>query len=107
MTSYRFSNALAYTHAQLAEMHNISFTGYFFPMTMSAETSAWFWRVYQIDAASCVVMHDEHGAFVGKPMHARFAGRCAVCGQGISEGDAIVYNGELKKAAHGRCGGPE
>ncbi len=65
MTSYRFSNALAYTQPQLAEMHTVSFTDYFFPATMSAETSAWFWRVYQIDSASCVVMHDEDGAFVG------------------------------------------
>jgi GNAT superfamily N-acetyltransferase len=65
MTSYRFSNALAYTQPQLAEMHSVSFTGYFFPSTMSAEASAWFWRVYQIDAVSCVVMHDEQGAFVG------------------------------------------
>src|SRR5690348_1666451 len=65
MSSYRFSNALDYTHAQLAEMHNASFSGYFFPMHMSAETSAWFWRVYQIDASACVVMHDEQGAFVG------------------------------------------
>ncbi len=65
MTTYRFSNALAYTQPQLAEMHNSSFTGYFFPMHMSAEASAWFWRVYQIDAASSVVMHAEQGAFVG------------------------------------------
>jgi ribosomal protein S18 acetylase RimI-like enzyme len=65
MNAYRFSNALDYTHAQLAEMHNISFSGYFFPMNMNAEASAWFWRVYQIDARSSVVMHDEHGAFVG------------------------------------------
>ncbi len=65
MTTYRFSNALDYTHAQLAEMHNESFSGYFFPMTLTAEGSAWFWRVFDIDAASCVVMHDEQGAFAG------------------------------------------
>ncbi|HLW03899.1 MAG TPA: GNAT family N-acetyltransferase [Ktedonobacterales bacterium] len=65
MTSYRFSNALAYTQEQLAEMHNVSFTGYFFPATITAEMSAGFWQVYQINAAYCVVMHDEHGAFVG------------------------------------------
>lgn len=65
MTTYRFSNAFDYTQAQLADMHNESFTGYFFPMHMTAETSAWFWRVFDIDAKYCVVMHDEHGAFAG------------------------------------------
>lgn len=65
MNAYRFSNALAYTHAELAEMHNASFSGYFFPATMSAEISADFWRVYQIDARMCVVMHDEQDTFVG------------------------------------------
>lgn len=62
---YHFSNALGYTHAQLAEMHNTSFSGYFFPMAMTAEMSADFWRLNQIDAMRCVVMHDEKGAFVG------------------------------------------
>ncbi|HEY7355835.1 MAG TPA: GNAT family N-acetyltransferase, partial [Ktedonobacterales bacterium] len=65
MSSYRFSNALGYTHDQLAEMHNVGFSGYFFPMTITAEQSAGFWQVYQINAAYCVVMHDEQGAFVG------------------------------------------
>ena len=65
MNAYRFSNALDYTHAQLAEMHNASFSGYFFPMNITAEQSAGFWQVYQINAAYCVVMHDEQGRFVG------------------------------------------
>lgn len=79
MSSYRFSNALDYTHAQLAEMHNASFSGYFFPMNINAEQSAGFWQVYQINAAYCVVMHDEHGAFVGMArMGAR--GRRGWCG---------------------------
>lgn len=65
MAHYRFSNALAYTQEQLAEMHNVSFTGYFFPATITAEMSAGFWQVYQINAAYCVVMHDEQGTFVG------------------------------------------
>lgn len=65
MAPYRFSNALGYTQMQLAEMFNASFSGYFFPATLTAEMSADFWRIYQIDATSCVVMHDEQDAFVG------------------------------------------
>ncbi len=65
MNTYRFSSALDYTHAQLAEMFNASFSGYYFPANITAEQSAGFWRVYQIDAAASVIMHDEHGAFVG------------------------------------------
>lgn len=42
-------------------------------------------------------------AFVGKPMRARFASRCAVCSMGISEGAEIIYASEIKKAAHAGC----
>src|SRR5689334_14372722 len=46
----------------------------------------------------------EMGApFVGKPMQSRFASTCAVCRQGISPGSNIIYNGELKRAAHAGC----
>jgi ribosomal protein S18 acetylase RimI-like enzyme len=65
MREYHFSNAVDYTHAQLSEMHNRSFSGYFFPMELTPEASAYFWRVYQVDANRCVVMHDHAGAFVG------------------------------------------
>lgn len=65
MSNYRFSNALAYTHAELAEMFNASFSGYYFPANITAEMSADFGRVYQIDARACVVMRDEQDAFVG------------------------------------------
>src|SRR5690348_9430884 len=65
MNTYSFSNALAYTQMQLAEMHSASFSGYFFPTMITAEMSAGFWRVFQIDAKYCVVMHNEQGAFVG------------------------------------------
>ncbi|HEY7351069.1 MAG TPA: GNAT family N-acetyltransferase [Ktedonobacterales bacterium] len=65
MTTYRFSNTLGYTQPQLAEMFNASFSGYYFPMALTAEMSAGFARVYQIDANCSVVMHDEQGAFVG------------------------------------------
>jgi ribosomal protein S18 acetylase RimI-like enzyme len=71
MSSYHFSNALGYTHEQLAEMHNASFSGYFFPMNITAEQSAGFWQVYQINAAYCVVMHDEQDRFGMARMGAR------------------------------------
>lgn len=65
MCEYHFSDALNYTHAQLSEMHNASFQGYFFPLEMTAQMSADFWRVNQIDATRSVIMHDRQGAFVG------------------------------------------
>lgn len=65
LNKYRFSNALSYTFEQLAEMHNASFSGYFVPISMTAAQTADFWRINQIDATRCVVMHDENDAFVG------------------------------------------
>ncbi len=62
---YRFSNALGSTFEQLAEMHNMSFTGYFLPISMTPPQVADFWRINQIDATRCVIMHDVNGAFVG------------------------------------------
>ncbi len=62
---YHFSDATGYTLAQMTEMHNESFSGYFMPATMTPEMMAHFWRVYQIDANRSVVMHDQTGRFVG------------------------------------------
>ncbi|MBO0796490.1 MAG: GNAT family N-acetyltransferase, partial [Ktedonobacteraceae bacterium] len=58
-------NALSYSLEQLAEMHNLSFSGYFVPADMTAAQVADFWRANQIDATRCVVMHDASGAYVG------------------------------------------
>lgn len=65
MSEYRFSPALSYTFEQLAEMHNLSFSGYFMPANMTPSQTADFWRVNQIDATRCVVMHAANGAYVG------------------------------------------
>ncbi len=65
MPDYRFSDALNYTHEQLSQMFNESFTGYFFPMNTTAQQNAEFWRTEQIDSTRCVVMHDAAGTFVG------------------------------------------
>jgi ribosomal protein S18 acetylase RimI-like enzyme len=65
MSEYRFSPALSYTFEQLAEMHNLSFSGYFMPANMTPAQVADFWRINQIDATRCVVMQDANGAFVG------------------------------------------
>jgi len=46
-------------------MHNTSFSGYFLPINMTPAQVADFWRINQIDATRCVIMHDAHGAFVG------------------------------------------
>jgi len=45
--------------------------------------------------------------FTGKPMSARFAGKCAVCEQPIAAGATIVYSAEQRRAAHIGCGQPE
>ncbi|GAC1619334.1 MAG: hypothetical protein NVS4B11_10560 [Ktedonobacteraceae bacterium] len=65
MCEYRFSNLVNYTHAQLSDMNNTSFHGYFFPWIMTSEESAEYWRVNQADANASVAMHDQNGAFVG------------------------------------------
>lgn len=62
---YHFSDATGYTLAQMTDMHNESFSGYFMSATMTPEMTAHFWRAYQIDANRSVVMHDQTGAFVG------------------------------------------
>lgn len=42
--------------------------------------------------------------FVGRPMQSKFAGRCSVCASGFGVGAAILYNGDLRRAAHASCG---
>jgi hypothetical protein len=42
--------------------------------------------------------------FSGLPMTSKVAGRCAVCAQPIHVGASIVYNYELRRAAHRECG---
>jgi len=42
--------------------------------------------------------------FKGRPMHAKFPGRCAVCGLSFGVDAAILYNGDQRKAAHDQCG---
>jgi ribosomal protein S18 acetylase RimI-like enzyme len=65
MDRYRFSDATGYSLAHMTDMHNASFSGYFFPQTMTPQMTADFWRIHQIDANRSVVMHDQAGAFVG------------------------------------------
>lgn len=38
-----------------------------------------------------------------RPMKARFASKCAACGDGIGEGDEIYYSAEQKAAQHRAC----
>lgn len=83
MTEYQFSNALSYNMEQLAEMHNLSFSGYFVPLNMTAAQVADFWRVNQIDATRCVVMHDSNGAYVGMARMGTRGGRGWCGGFGI------------------------
>ena|SRR6185503_20065446 len=42
--------------------------------------------------------------FTGRPMEAKFAGRCVVCSGAIDVGDTILYSREQKRAGHLRCG---
>jgi ribosomal protein S18 acetylase RimI-like enzyme len=65
MDEYRFARALAYDFGALADMFTSAFTGYFFPMSMTAEAMAAHWRLNHIDGARSLVMLDAEGAFVG------------------------------------------
>ena len=42
--------------------------------------------------------------FTGRPMESRFGGVCHVCAKPFGTGAAILYNRELRKAAHDACG---
>lgn len=42
--------------------------------------------------------------FTGRPLAAKYAGRCAVCGGSFPQGAAILYDGDAKRAAHDECG---
>lgn len=42
--------------------------------------------------------------FLGRPMSAKFAGRCAVCRTAIGVGAPVIYNGTSKLTAHAHCG---
>jgi ribosomal protein S18 acetylase RimI-like enzyme len=83
MHTYRFTTALDYTFAQLAELHNLSFSGYFFPMDMTPEFNAAMFRVYHIAPEHCVVMHTEDGTFVGLAKLALRGTRAWCAGFGI------------------------
>jgi ribosomal protein S18 acetylase RimI-like enzyme len=84
MSTYRFTTALDYTFAQLAEMHNISFSGYFFPVEMTAESTASMYRVYQVAPQHCIAMHIEDGTFVGLAKLALRGSRAWCAGFGIA-----------------------
>jgi hypothetical protein len=42
--------------------------------------------------------------FLGRPMNAKFGGRCAVCKGAINVGAPVIYNGGSKLTAHAHCG---
>jgi len=44
--------------------------------------------------------------FVGRPILAKFFGRCAVCASGFGVGADILYDASQKRAAHLSCGEP-
>ena len=65
MEEYQFTRALSYDFGALANMFTEAFTGYFFPMNMTAEALANHWRLYHIDGVRSLVMLDALGAFAG------------------------------------------
>jgi ribosomal protein S18 acetylase RimI-like enzyme len=65
MEEYQFTPTLKNDFGALAALFTEAFTGYFFPMNMSAEALANHWRLYHIDAARSLVMRDAAGAFAG------------------------------------------
>lgn len=42
--------------------------------------------------------------FVGRPMTSRFASMCHVCKERFPAGADVLYNRELRRAAHNACG---
>jgi hypothetical protein len=42
--------------------------------------------------------------FRGRPMHAKWPGRCPVCNIAFGVGASILFNAELGRAAHDQCG---
>jgi ribosomal protein S18 acetylase RimI-like enzyme len=84
MSAYRFTTALDYTMRQLSEMHNLSFSGYFFPAEMAPEATASMYRIYQVAPQYCVVMHSEDGAFVGLAKLALRGARAWCAGLGVA-----------------------
>lgn len=84
MNTYRFTTALDYTLTQLNEMHNLSFSGYFFPSDMTPESTASFYRIYDVAPQHCIVMHAEDGAFVGLAKLALRGSRAWCAGFGIA-----------------------
>ena len=105
MNAYRFTTALDYTFAQLAEMHNISFSGYFFPVEMTPESIASFYRVYSVAPQHCVVMHTVDGAFVGLAKPALRGSRAWCAGFGIARGEEAAGGRRSGRTARG--GGPK
>jgi RimJ/RimL family protein N-acetyltransferase len=65
MEEYQFARALEYDFGALAGMFTEAFTGYFFPMNMTAGSLANHWRLYHIDGARSLVMRDAADAFAG------------------------------------------
>jgi ribosomal protein S18 acetylase RimI-like enzyme len=84
MNTYRFTNALHCTFAQLAEMHTISFRDYFFPMEMTLESTASMYRVYQVAPQHSIALHTEDSAFVGLAKLALRGSRAWCAGFGIA-----------------------
>lgn len=84
MSTYRFTTALDYTFVQLTEMHNLSFSGYFFPSDMTPESTASMYRAYQVAPQHCIVMHSEDGTFVGLAKIALRGSRAWCAGFGIA-----------------------
>jgi hypothetical protein len=42
--------------------------------------------------------------FRGRPILAKWSGRCQVCNIAIGVGSSILYNSEQRRAAHDQCG---
>lgn len=42
--------------------------------------------------------------FTGGRITSRYGGACAVCGKPMAQGEDVLYNGQLRRAAHVSCG---
>jgi hypothetical protein len=56
------------------------------------------------DVAAQAPDADPSTRLVGREMRSKYPGRCAVCGEGISVGEPIIYDAMHRRAAHTACG---
>ena len=62
---------------------------------------------YRLELTTAAHAKRRQPEFVGHPMRSKLErSTCAVCSRPINQGDDIVYNSTIRRAAHLECGEP-